>query len=110
MTSTDINAQMDSLQVAATALITDYSDIATQGCLAEHPDQVDHRLGLVMEMLAAVQAAVKAERADGAWPVLRGHPGAEHDQRAAEYAHHWCDCQHCLHGGGPGDDESDIWT
>ncbi|MFB7675254.1 hypothetical protein ACFC26_27970 [Kitasatospora purpeofusca] len=107
--TTDINAAMDSLQVAATALITDYSDIAVRGQLAEHPDLVDHRLGLMAEMLVAVRAAVDAERADGGWPVLRGHPGAEHDQLAAEYAHHRCDCPHCFHGGGPGDDESDIW-
>ncbi|KOV10729.1 hypothetical protein ADK60_37470 [Streptomyces sp. XY431] len=107
--TTDINSAMDSLQVAATALIADYSDIATSGRLAEHPDLVDHRLGLVLEMLAAVQAAVQAERASGEWPALRGHPGAEHDQLAAEYAHHNCDCPHCFHGGGPGDEEGDIW-
>ncbi|WP_380286444.1 hypothetical protein [Kitasatospora purpeofusca] len=61
-------------------------------------------------ILAAVQAAVDTERAGGQWPVFRAHPGAEHDQRTAEFAHHRCDCQHCLHGGGPGDDEGPIWT
>ncbi|MER5353409.1 hypothetical protein ABT093_24125 [Kitasatospora sp. NPDC002551] len=109
MTSTDINARLDSLQVAATGLITDYSDLATRGRLAEHPDTVDHRLGLVVEMLAAVQAAVDTERAGGQWPVLRAHPGAEHDQRTADYTHHRCDCRHCLHGG-PGDSDDPIWT
>ncbi|MFJ4672799.1 hypothetical protein [Kitasatospora purpeofusca] len=102
--TTDINAAMDSLQVAATALITNYSDIATRGHLAKHPDLVDHRLGLLVEMLAAVQTAVDAERAGGQWPALRAHPGAEHDQLAADYANHQCDCQHCLHGGGAGDE------
>ncbi|MFD9061452.1 hypothetical protein ACFVZ3_08040 [Kitasatospora purpeofusca] len=110
MTSTDINARMDSLQVAATGLITDFSDIATHGRLAEHPDLIDHRIGLVIEMLAAVQAAVDTERASGEWPALGAHPGAEHDQLAAEYAQHWCDCPHCFHGGGPGDDGEDIWA
>ncbi|MER6364437.1 hypothetical protein [Kitasatospora sp. NPDC001527] len=100
---------MDSLQVAATGLITDYSDIVTRGGLAEHPDLVDHRFGLVIEMLAAVQAVVDTERVSGEWPALRVHPGAEHDQLAAEFAHHRCDCQRCLHGGGPGDEEDAIW-
>ncbi|MGY0466900.1 hypothetical protein ACW14Y_42575 (plasmid) [Kitasatospora sp. cg17-2] len=108
--TTDINAAMDSLQVAATALITDYSDIAVRGQLAEHPDLVDHRLTLVAEMLAAVRAAVAAERVDGGWPALRVHPGARHDQLAAEYAGHYCDCPHCFHGGGPGDDGDIIWA
>ncbi|MFB7672261.1 hypothetical protein ACFC26_12675 [Kitasatospora purpeofusca] len=110
MASTDINSQMDSLQVAATGLITDYSDLVTRGRLAEHPDLVGHRLDLVIEMLAALQTAVGAERASGEWPALRAHPGAEHDQLAASYAQHVCGCRHCFHGGEAGDDESDIWV
>ncbi|MER6365907.1 hypothetical protein [Kitasatospora sp. NPDC001527] len=108
MNSTDINARLDSLQVAATGLITDYSDLGTRGHLADHPDTVDHRLGLVVEMLATIQAAVHAERAGGQWPALRAHPGAEHDHRTAEYTHHRCDCQHRPHGG-PRDSDDPIW-
>ncbi|MEE1821244.1 hypothetical protein PUR61_03375 [Streptomyces sp. BE20] len=75
----------------------------------EHPDLVDHRIGLVVEMLTAVQAAVDTERASGEWPALRAHPGAEHDQLAAAHAQHVCDCWHCFHGCRLGDDENDIW-
>ncbi len=95
---TSINLQMDSLHIAATGLIGDFGDISVRGSLKDHPDTVAHRLALVAEMLATVQAAVDAERANGQWPALQSDPESAHQEDVAFYSEHECDCEHCLHG------------
>ncbi|MFF2549207.1 hypothetical protein ACFVUY_42530 [Kitasatospora sp. NPDC058063] len=95
-----VNVQMDSLQVAATGLITDFGDLVVRGYLKDHPDIVAHRLGLVAELVAKVQAAVDAERAGGQWPALQVDPADGHDEDTAFYCEHECNCEYCFHSGG----------
>jgi hypothetical protein len=94
-----INELIDNLTVAASGLITDWSDVIVRGYLKGHPDDVACRLGLVADMLGTVRAAVSREQADGNWGPRNGDPLDEHLELVAQFAEHTCDCEWCVHAG-----------
>jgi hypothetical protein len=75
-----IDDLIDSLTVAASNLITDWSDIIVRGYLKDHPNDVAYCLGLVADMLDVVRAAVSREQADSKWGPRNGDPAAGLDE------------------------------
>ncbi|MFF0052581.1 MULTISPECIES: hypothetical protein [unclassified Streptomyces] len=89
---------MASLQTAGSALVTDLADVRVRGYLKEHPDIVAYGLDQLSAAIEEVRAAVDRERAAGKWGSLGADVSEEHDEAAAEYADHSCDCPFCLCG------------
>jgi hypothetical protein len=104
MTRTErIDQAQDCLTVAASGMITDYSDVRVRGYLKEHPAFVAYRLGLLEHAIAAVRRQAAAEEMK--WgpdeaPPAPAEIDAEHHELVAEFAAHSCNCEWCLHGGG----------
>jgi hypothetical protein len=104
-----VDQAMYCLTVAASGLVTDYSDVRCRGYLKDHPDEVAYRLDLVEHAIAAVRAKVVAEHIK--WrreQVQGGMPlpdpdgiAASHHKQVADFVAHRCDCVYCL---GPGAD------
>jgi len=93
----DVNAQLDSLTVAAGRLVEDYSDVVVRGCLKEHPGYIAQRLNLVTAMAAQVRAAVAKEMTKNPWPSVESEAVADHQEETARYTRHSCGCPFCLH-------------
>jgi hypothetical protein len=89
---------MGSLQTATSALVADLADVRVRGYLKEHPDVVAYGLDQVAAAVEEVRAIVNRERAAGKWGPLEGDVAAEHDEAAAAFADHACDCPFCLCG------------
>ena len=94
----DVDAQLDSLTVAAGRLVEDYSNVVVRGYLKDHPGYTAHRLDLVTAMADQVRAAVAKEMAKDPWPSVESEAAAEHQEQVSEFARHSCGCLHCLHG------------
>ncbi|MGW4954560.1 hypothetical protein [Streptomyces parvulus] len=92
----DRNRWMASLPTAASALVTDLADVRVRGYLKEHPDVVAHALDQITAAVEEVRAVVDRERAAGKWGPLEADVAAEHDEAAAEFADHSCDCPFCI--------------
>ncbi|MEW2635423.1 hypothetical protein AB0903_28200 [Streptomyces sp. NPDC048389] len=94
----DLDTALDSLQCAATGLVTDFADVLVRGCLKEHPDLVAYRLAVLSGAIDKVHALVLAERAGSQWAPLPADPAAAHATDTAQVTHHRCTCPFCLHG------------
>lgn len=91
----------DCLTVAASGVITDYTDVMVRGYLKEHTDFVTFRLDILQAVINAVRTQAAAEQLE--WrrsDVSTGppDPDREHHEQVAEYADHSCNCEWCLHG------------
>jgi len=99
-----IDLRMYSLTVAASAAVTDLSDVAVRGYLKEHPAVVAYRLDLLEQMIAVVRDRARAEdltwrRRDVQEGLAIPDPAAEHAGRVTEFSEHDCSCDWCLRGG-----------
>jgi hypothetical protein len=103
--------------VAASGVITAWSDIRERGYLKKHPACVAYQLDLLEQVIAVVRAQVRAEgikwrREEVANGWTPPDPDAEHHQEVAEYLdHHGC-CPRCLvcQGHAPDTPDPDPWA